>query len=106
MPQATTAKGFGRQAVNPLVGGDGLTGLRIRSETRPVAFLLDLLVRDRAFDHQHERIELALFRLIPEFQEVISVFVGQDGIVQVHFGKSGNGSQQNVFDAGLSSCGD
>ena len=46
------------EAVDPLIGGDGLAGMRIGSETRPVAFLLDLLVGDGAFDDQNERIEL------------------------------------------------
>ena len=105
MPQATTAQGLGRQAIDPLAGGDRLAGLRIGAERGPVAFLLDLLVGNRALDDQHEGIELALLGLVPEFQEVVAVLVGEDRIVQMDLRQAGDCAQQNVFDAGLSGRG-
>ena len=97
---------LGSEAVNPLIGGDGLAGLGIGAERRPVSLLLDLLVGDGAFHHEHERIQLPFSAMIPVLEEIISHFVRQHGIVQVYFGQPGNSSQQNIFNAGLSCCGD
>ena len=77
-----------------------------QDESRPVAFFFYFLVGDGTFDDQHERIQLAFLREVPEFEEVISVLVGQNRIVQVHLGKAGNCSQQDIFDTGLSCRGD
>ena len=38
--------------------------------------------------------------------EIVAVFIGQHGIVQVDFGEPRDGSQNNVFDAGLGGGGD
>src|ERR1700726_4165953 len=78
---------FRCKAVDPLVGGNWLSGFWIGSETRPIAFLLNLFVRDRTFDPQYEWFELPLLRQVPEFQEVVAVLISQHGIVQVHLGK-------------------
>ena len=73
---------------------------------RPVAFLLDLLVGNRSFHHQHERLQLALLGQIPILQEVVAVLIGEHGIVQMNFGEPGNGAQNDIFDAGLRGGGD
>ena len=106
MPARDHRQRFRRQAIDPLIGGNRLPGLGIGPKPRPVAFFLYLLVGNGAFDHQHERIQLSLLRHVPEFQEVVSVLVGQNGIVQVHLGQAGNCPQQNVFDTGLGCRGD
>ena len=51
---------LGREAIDPFIGGDGLAGVGIGPEGRPIPFLLDLFVGNRTFHHQHERIEPAL----------------------------------------------
>ena len=54
-------QGFGRQPIDPFIGRDGLAGLRIGSEGRPVAFLLDFLVGNRPFHNQDKGVQLPLF---------------------------------------------
>jgi len=97
-----TAVALGARRSIQFVGGDGLFGLRIGAEGRPVTFFLDLLVRNRAFHHQDEGFEPAFFREIPVLKEVVAVFIGEHGIVQVHLGQAGDGAQQDIFNAGLS----
>ena len=57
------------QPVDPVAGGDRLPGLLVGAERRPVALRLDLLVRDRAFHDEHERIELALLGVVQCFMK-------------------------------------
>ena len=92
---------FGREAIDPFIRGDGLAGLRIGAERRPVAFLLDFLIGNRAFHDQDERFQLALLGLVPKLQEIIAVFIGENGVVQMNAGQSGDRAQQDVLDAGL-----
>ena len=42
----------------------------------PVALVLDRLVRDRALDDQHERLELAAVGLVPPLDEVVGALLG------------------------------
>ena len=106
MPAQTIARAFGARRSIHSHGRDRLAGLRIGSQGRPVAFFLDLLVGDRSFHHQNERLQLALLRQIPVLQKVVAVLIGEHGIVQMDFGKARNRAQDNVFDAGLSGRGD
>ena len=92
---------LGSEAVDPLAGGDGLAGVGISSQTCPVAFLLDLLVGDGSLDNKHERVKPARLRLVPELHEVVAVFVGEDGIMQVNLGQAGNCTEQDIFNARL-----
>ena len=55
-------RGLRRQPVDPRGGRDRLPGLGVHAEPGPVAVAVDLLVRDRALEHEHERIELAARR--------------------------------------------
>ena len=64
-PDRDDRRGLRSQPVDPLVGGDRLAGLRVDADAGPVALAVDLLVRDRALDDQHERIELALLGVVP-----------------------------------------
>ena len=97
---------LGRQPVDPVAGGDRLAGLLVGAERGPVALFLDLLVGDRAFDDQDERVEPALLGLVPELHELVAVLVGEHGVVQVDLGQPGNRPQDDVFDAGLRGGGD
>ena len=84
MPQATTASAFGRQTIDPFVGGNRLAGVGIGSKSRPVALFLDLLVGNGALDHQDERIKFPLFGQVPVLEKIVAVLVSKDRIVQMH----------------------
>ena len=71
MPTASTARAFGRQAVEPLAGGDRLVGVRVVAEAAPVALVLDGLVRYRALDDQDEGVQLAPVGLEEPLEEVV-----------------------------------
>ena len=62
---------LGRQPVQPLVGRHRLAGGRVVAEAAPVALGLDRLVRDRALDDEHERVEFAAVGLVPPLDEVV-----------------------------------
>ena len=72
VPAATTAQAFGRQPVDPVEVGDRLAGRRIGAEGGPVALVLVLFVRDRAFDDQQERPQLP-GRGVPGFEKIVAV---------------------------------
>ncbi len=59
------------QPVEPLAGRHRLAGGRVVAEAAPVALGLDRLVRDRALDHEHERLEFAAVGLVPPLDEVV-----------------------------------
>ena len=62
---------LGREPVEPLAGGHRLAGLGVVPEAAPVPLGLDLLVRDRALDDQHERLQLAALGLEEPLDEVV-----------------------------------
>ncbi len=101
MPQC-----FRREPIDPLVCRDRLAGVGIRAHRGPVAFLLDLLVRNGAFHHEHERVELAFRRVEPILHELVAHFVGDDRIVHMHFRQPGNVPHDQILDAGLGRGGD
>src|ERR1700683_5271278 len=92
---------FGRQAIYPFIRGDRLAGLGVGAERRPVSLLFDLLVGNRAFHYQDERLQLALFGLVPKLQEIVAIFIGEYRVVQMDARQSGDRAQQNVFNAWL-----
>ncbi len=98
---ATTARALGSKLVDPLSRCMGLVRRRIRTHRRPIAvFAVNLLVRYRAFHHQNEGVELTLRRLVERLHEIIAHFVGENRIMQMHFGKARNCTQQNILNAG------
>lgn len=97
---------LGGQAINPFVGGDGLLGDGVGAERGPVTFLLDVFVRDRSFNDEHERFEPAFLGVVEKLHEVIADFISQHRIVQMDFWQTRNGAEQNIFDAWLSRRGD
>ena len=48
--------GMRREPVDPLAGGDGLTGCRVGAERGPIAFALIVFVGNGAFDDENERL--------------------------------------------------
>ena len=58
------------------------------------------------WDSERLRVQLAFGGHLPVPDEVAAVFVSQDGMVQMHFGKSGNRSEQHVLQTRLAGCRD
>ncbi len=75
---AMAAAAFGASRSIHSHGRNRLPGHRIRAERRPIAFALDLFVRDRAFDDQHKRIDQSLFGLVEIFHEIVADLIGQN----------------------------
>jgi hypothetical protein len=99
-------QGLGSEPVDPFRGEDGLSGARVGSYRRPVAFSLHLLVGNRSFDDEDEGVELSLRRVVVVPHEPIADLVGQDRVVEEHLGDAGEGAQHQVLDAGLRGGGD
>ena len=59
------------ETVEPLARGHGLVGVGVVPEPAPVPLALDRLVRDRALDHEHERLELAAVGLEEPLDEIV-----------------------------------
>src|ERR1700683_4890944 len=95
-----------RQTVDPLGRWDRLAGFEVGSQRRPIALALDPFVRDGTLHNQNKRIQLAFLCPVPILHEVVAIFIGQDGIVQMDFGKPRYGPQKNVLNARLGSGGD
>ena len=93
------ASRFRSEPVDPLVSRDRLAGVGIGPHRRPITFGLDLLVRHRAFQDEHERLELARGGVEPILHEVVADFIGEHRIVQMHFGQAGNVAHDHVLDA-------
>src|SRR5205085_3722944 len=60
------APGLWREPVEPPVERQRLAGGLVVSERGPEALAVDLLVRDRALDHEHERSVELVFRGVAE----------------------------------------
>ncbi len=72
------------EPVEPLARRDRLAGLRIVADRREVALAGEVLVRDRALDAEHERVELAALGLPPVLDELGTVLVGEHRVVDDH----------------------
>ena len=99
-------QGFGRQPVDPFAGGDGLPGDFVGAKSGPVSFRFDGFVGDRPFDDKDEFAEFVFPGVVPEFEEFVAVFIGEDGIVEMDFGEAGDGTEEDVFNTGLGGGGD
>ena len=75
-----------RQAVDPVVDRDRLAVKGVDAEAAPVSLAVDPLVRDRALDHEDERIEPAIFGPAKALDEVLAVAESQHRIVQYQHG--------------------
>lgn len=63
--------GLGRQPIQPFTGGHRLIGGGVVAEPAPVAFVLELLVRDGSLDDQDERLQFISFGLEEPRQEIV-----------------------------------
>src|SRR5262249_1235951 len=96
---------FRRQPIDPFAGWNRLASRLVSSLGGPVSLCLDLFVGDRAFHDEHERIEPALGGAIEMPHELLAAFVGEYRVVQMDFGKTGKGTEGQVFDARLAGRG-
>src|SRR6478735_532408 len=72
------------QIIDPLTSGNWLTIIAL-TERGKVALGLDLLVRNRAFDHHQIRTEFASDGLAEGAQEVLTaLLVGEHRVIQIH----------------------
>ena len=70
-PGSDDGRGLRSESIQPFGRRDRLAGGRVVAEAAPVTLVLDLLVRDRALDHQDERFEFATIRLAEPLEEVV-----------------------------------
>jgi hypothetical protein len=102
---ATTASALGAsRSIHSLVVM-GWPVVADRFPARPVAFLLDLLVGNRAFHHQHEGIQLALLAWYQYFMKS-SPFHRRARDCAGALWAGRECAQQNILDAGLRGGGD
>src|SRR5208282_5255371 len=81
------------QSLDPLRRLDRLTSGSVGAQGSPIAFLaVNLLVRNRPLNHEHEGIQFAFLSQIEGFEEVVTAFVGEDRIMQMYFRKARNRS--------------
>ncbi len=99
MPMTARAFGARRSIQSQVVIGWPVS--RIGTHSGPIAFALDLFVGDRAFHHEHKRIQPSLFCLVEELHKIVANFISEYRIVQMYFRETGNRPQENIFDAGL-----
>ena len=66
---------------------------------RPVAVAADLLVRDRALEHEDERLELAGGRLEPRAHELLPGLVGEQRVVDDHRRRPGKAAADQILEA-------
>ena len=87
-----------RQPVDPGAGGDRLA-LRVDTEAAPVALAVDLLVRDRPLDDEHERIQLAARGCVPGPEVVVADVVGEKRVVEGDARLAGDRAAQQLLQA-------
>ena len=103
---ATTASALGASRSIHSVVLIGWPDFGIGAHRGPVALFLDALVGDGSLHHQHERIELALLRLVPGFEEGVAGLEREHRIMQMDLGQAGDRAEEHVFDARLGGGGD
>ena len=111
VPTARTARALRREPVEPLAGGHRLAGLGVVAEPAPVALRLDRLVRDRALDDQHERLQLAALGLEEPLDEVVgaadrAVLEVDQRPVHRDLRQARQRAQRDLLDAGLGGRGE
>src|SRR5258705_1277653 len=97
-------QGFRRKAVDPFGSSDGLAGHRIGAHGRPIAFAAQVFIRNGAFDHQYERINQTLLRLVEILHEVVSNLIRQNRVVQVNIWEPWDRTHHHIFYARLGCC--
>ena len=94
-------RGPGREPVDPRVGRGSAGRSRGRRRSRPVALAVDLLVGDRALEHEDERIELAGGGAIPRAHELLAGLVGEHRVERITGGIPGRQPRSRSSRLGL-----
>ena len=98
--------GMRRQTVDPLASRNRLSGPRVGSERSPITFALIGFVGDRSFDHENERpCRFSLGRFAEWPHELVSIFVREKWVIEIHLWRPGQRAGHNVFDARLGGAG-
>ena len=98
--------GVRRQAVDPIASQDWLPRCAVGSKGRPVTRVLVALIGDGAFHDQDEGAQLALGGAIERREEVVAIFVGEEGIVKLDAGNAWQCAEHQLFQRGLGGRGD
>ncbi len=91
--------GARREPVDPRAGGDRLARVRVDAHRRPVAIAADLLVGDRALEHEDERLEPAGGRVEPRAHELLPGLVGEQRVVDDHRRRAREAAPDQVLEA-------
>ena len=73
----------------------------IGAQRCPVALSLVVLIRNGALDDKNEGLQVAFGCQVESQQELLAVFDGKKGIVEIDLGNPRHATQNNVFDAWL-----
>lgn len=92
---------LGHQAINPCAGGDSLARMFISAKGGLIPFVLECLVWDGSFDDQDEGVELTLRCQGQGVYEVITHFIGEKWVAELHSRDTRERSLHEVFDTGL-----
>src|SRR6202021_3044928 len=88
--------GLWREAINPIAGEDGLTGLVIGPKASPVALGFICFVGNGSFDDQYEGGEASCNGAVKRLEEVFAVCVGEHWVVEIHLGNPGGGAGGDI----------
>src|SRR6478672_2340474 len=92
---------MGSEAINPFAGCDGLACRIVGPQRCPVAFVLIVLVWNRALYDQNERVNTALGSQVKARQKFITVLKGKKWIQQSDLWDPWQYSVQEILDARL-----
>ena len=93
---------IGREAVDPIARENRLAGFLVRAEGSPVAFLLIFFVRNGSLDDKNKRCKFAIGCLWKWLMNSSPFSYGRNGLCRLHFGNPWHGTEDKVFDTGLS----
>ena len=100
-PDRDDRGGLRREAINPLVRGDRLARVRVVAHGGEVAVAGELLVRQRALEDQHERVELAGLGVPPGLHELAALLEREHGVVDDHARHARDGAGDDVLERGI-----
>jgi hypothetical protein len=63
-----------------------------------------VFVRDRSFNDENEWINSPVCSFIEELHELLTVFKGEELVMEVHFWYAGNAAEQDLFETWLRRC--
>ena len=98
-PDGHHGRGLRREPVDPLVDGDRLAVELVDAEARPVPLAAELLVGDRALEHEDERVELVVLGVVEGVHELVAVLEREHRVVHDDLRAAGDDAREEVLDA-------